>query len=111
MFRVWQALTIVLASVGMALSLASGAFWPTLVAMLALLTMHTTYWVWTHPINKIWLRDQDLRGPSARFFETSRDLAGRDWTELRDRLEYSHVVRAVLAAAALIALLVAALAP
>jgi hypothetical protein len=30
-----------------------------------------------------------------------------DWKELRDRWEYSHVVRAVLAVIALIALLVA----
>ena len=162
MFRFWQGLTILLVSVGMALSLAhvlefpgkrrlgreayfavqtiyypgftiggaagefggilatlillavtpfaSSAFWPTLVAALAMLSMHATYWVWTHPINKIWLRDRKLAGGGERFFATSRDLAGRDWTELRDRWEWSHVLRATFSTVALIALLIAGLA-
>lgn len=162
MFPFWQAFTLLLASIGMALSLAhalefpgkrrlgreayfavqtiyypgftiaggfgelgaivaalislaimpstSQAFFPTLIAVLALLAMHATYWVWTHPINKIWLHDQDLEGASKRFFATSRDLADRDWTVLRDRWEWSHVARAVCAIVAFVALLVAALA-
>ena len=163
MFRVWQALTIVLVSVGMALSLAhvlefpgkrrlgrdtyfavqtiyypgftiggafgefgaiiatlvllaatpfaARAFWPTLVAAVSLLTMHATYWVWTHPVNKIWMRDREVEGVGARFFAAGwGGLAGQDWTQLRDRWEYSHVARAVFAMVALIALLVAALA-
>ena len=163
MFRAWQALTIVLVSVGMALSLAhvlefpgkrrlgrdiyftvqtiyypgftiggafgefgaiiatlvllaatpfeTHAFWPTLVATLSMLTMHATYWVWTHPINKIWMRDREVEGVGARFFAAGwGGLAGQDWTQLRDRWEYSHVARAVFAMVALIALLVAILA-
>ena len=153
MFRFWQGLTILLVSVGMALSLAhvlefpgkrrlgreayfvvqtiycpgftvggplgefgailatlvllavtpfaSRGFWPTLVAALAMLSMHASYWVWTHPVNKIWLQDQKLEGAAQRFFATQRDLADRDWTELRDRF----------AMVALIALLMTGLAP
>ena len=76
--------------------------WLTSGALLALLAMHAVYWVLTHPVNNFWLRDVQLRGLSAGFF--SFGLAGRgnggqalDWTELRDRWEYSHVVRAGLA--------------
>ena len=89
---------------------ASRGFWPTLVAALAMLSMHATYWVWTHPVNKIWLKDQKLEAASEHFFATSRDLASHDWTELRDRWEWSHVLRAAFAMVALIALLVAGLA-
>ena len=90
---------------------ASRGFWPTLVAALAMLSMHATYWVWTHPVNKIWLQGQKLEGASQHFFATQRDLAERDWTELRDRWEWSHVLRASFATVALVALLMAGLAP
>jgi hypothetical protein len=73
--------------------------------------MHATYWVWTHRVNKIWLQSQELEGASERFVATRRDLASLDWTELRDRWEWSHVVRATFARAAFVALLIAALAP
>jgi len=90
---------------------ASRGFWPTLVGALAMLSMRATYWVWTHPANKIWLQDQKVGGAGERFFATGRDLARRDWTELRDRWEWSRVARASFAIVALIALLVAGLAP
>lgn len=86
------------------------AFLPTLVAAVVLPTMHATYWVWTHPVNKIWLRDRELEAPSERFFATSCDLADRHWTVLRDRWEWSHAARAAFAIIAFIALLAAALA-
>ncbi len=41
------------------------AFWSTLVAAVSLLTMHATYWVWTHPVNKIWMRDREVEGVGA----------------------------------------------
>ncbi|HET7911505.1 MAG TPA: DUF1772 domain-containing protein, partial [Pseudolabrys sp.] len=31
------------------------AFWLTLAAVVALILMHATYWVMTHPVNKFWL--------------------------------------------------------
>ena len=131
MFRLWQGLTILLVSVGIALSLAhvpefpgkrrlgreaclavqtiyyarftiGGAFGEfgailatlvllavtpvagrgfasTLVAALAMLLMHATYWVWTHPVNKIWLKDQKFQGQasaSSRRAEISRTGIG-----------------------------------
>ena len=93
----------------------SPAFSWTLFAFLALIAMHATYWTVTHPVNKFWLKDQDVRGLGATFFgigERGRDIAAQAdpdevWAKLRNRWEYSHVVRAAFAAAALLALLVA----
>jgi hypothetical protein len=77
-----------------------------------LLVMHGVYWIVTHPVNKIWLKDQDLKGAGKTFFEAGgarqKDRDGTDWQTLRDRWEYSHVVRAVLALASLIAVASAA---
>jgi hypothetical protein len=87
----------------------------TLIGFAALLVMHAVYWIMTHPVNSFGLKDQDLRGIGAGFFtfgSTRHDaLAEPDpddlWRRLRNRWEYSHVVRAVLAAVALLALIVA----
>jgi hypothetical protein len=58
-------------------------------------------------VNKVWLRDQNLSGAAPSFFRT-RALQGEsrnfDWRVLRDRWEYSHVARAVIALAAFILL-------
>jgi hypothetical protein len=87
-------------------------FWLTLTALVLLLVMHGVYWIVTHPVNKIWLKDQDLKGAGKTFFEAGgarqKDRDGTDWQTLRDRWEYSHVVRAVLALASLIAVASAA---
>jgi hypothetical protein len=102
----------------LALLLATGtrdpAFGWVLLAFLALLAMHAVYWLATHPTNKFWLKDQELRGLGAGFFalggggkaiaEANPDAI---WTALRNRWEYSHVARAALAAIALLALVVA----
>ena len=91
----------------------STPFWWTLTAFVALLAMHAVYWVVTHPINKYWLKDTHLQGWGEEFFAldpTKKGVAragSEGWKELRDRWEYSHAVRAVLAAIALIALTVA----
>lgn len=90
------------------------AFWWTLASFVALLTMHAVYWVVTHPVNKFWLRDTRLAGPGKDFFAldpmkkgTAAEGGSEGWKKLRDRWEYSHVLRAVLAAMAFIALTVA----
>jgi hypothetical protein len=88
---------------------ATTTFWLTLGALVPLLIMHVLYWVVTHPVNKIWLKDQQLQGAGAAFFGVGgKDAAGhvedQDWTALRDRWEYSHVARAVFAMLALMAL-------
>jgi Domain of unknown function (DUF1772) len=90
------------------------AFWLTLTAFVALLAMHAVYWVVTHPVNKFWLRDTRLEGLGGRFFAldpvkqgAASEEGSDDWRKLRDRWEYSHVARAVLAVIAFICLLVA----
>lgn len=79
----------------------NAAFWLTLSAFLALVAMHAAYWILTHPVNNFWLQDVKLEGFGSRFFSfdpLKRDADARtpDWTALRDRWEYSHVVRAGL---------------
>jgi preprotein translocase subunit SecE len=91
---------------------ASAAFWPTAVALLALAGMEVVYWTVTHPVNKVWLRGQTLGSFGSGFFSfaSRRGEENRtvEWTDLRDRWEYSHVVRAVLAVVSLIGLVIAA---
>ena len=94
----------------------SAEFTLTLVALVALLAMHAAYWIITHPVNKFWIRDQNLTGLGAGFFGVGK--RGRDtatnanpnevWRALRNRWEYSHVLRAALAGMALLCLIVAA---
>jgi hypothetical protein len=84
-------------------------FWLTLGALLALLAMHAAYWVLTHPVNNFWLKDFELKGLGFSFFSFDplnrpRRASGPDWKALRDRWEYSHVVRAVLGLVSLVLL-------
>jgi hypothetical protein len=81
----------------------------TLAALIALVAMHVAYWLFTHPVNKFWLEGQPLKGFGAGFFAfdpLARRAPGRsdgdDWQRLRDRWEYSHVLRAALAAVSLV---------
>lgn len=92
----------------------SAAFKWTLASFATLLATHITYWVLTHPVNNFWLKDSNLKGLSASFFGTSRDQHAAPkadeanvWKHFRNRWEFSHVVRAVLAMASLILLVVA----
>jgi hypothetical protein len=82
-------------------------FWLTAGALAALLAMHAAYWLLTHPVNNFWLRDTGLEGAGARFFSfgsPERVDAGDGWVTLRDRWEFSHVVRAILGMIGLILL-------
>lgn len=97
------------------LTIQDGArFWLVAAAFVAMLAMHAAYWLLTHPVNNFWLGDFDLKGASADFFAADplrRRLhtGPEDWIALRDRWEWSHVLRAGLGAAGL-ALLVTAVA-
>lgn len=89
-------------------------FWLTTAAAIALLVMHACYWFLTHPVNNFWLKDIHLKGIGAGFFSfgtlnRARSSGTAEWTELRDRWEYSHVARAVFGLISL-ALLITALA-
>jgi hypothetical protein len=85
-------------------------FWLTLAALAGLIGVSAVYWLVTHPVNKFWLEGQELSRAGSSFFSFG---AGTDktrrpaWTELRDRWEYSHVARAVLAFASFTALIIA----
>lgn len=85
-------------------------FWLTVTALTGLIGMQAVYWVVTHPVNKFWLREEALHGAGARFFAVGKanpDESTSNWTALRDRWEYSHVARAVLAVVSLTALVTA----
>lgn len=84
------------------------SFWLTAVAVAGLLLAHAIYWVVTHPVNKVWLKDEKLDKSGGAFFAAGGATATGDWTALRDRWEWSHVARAVLAMASLVALVIAA---
>lgn len=91
----------------------SAAFGWTVAGFVALAINHATYWIVTHPVNKFWLKDQDLGRIGSGFFGFApvmqQQLADSEtlWLRVRDRWEYSHVARAILSAAGLIALAVA----
>jgi hypothetical protein len=86
----------------------------TIAAFVALLAMHLAYWVVTHPVNKLWLRGQELTGFAGGFirFDPARRsepaAAGDDdWIVYRRRWEYSHVLRAALAGCSFVCLVIA----
>lgn len=74
-----------------------------LAAFALLVATHALYWMLTAPVNKVWLKDQELTGGARRFFDAGADArTNGDWTALRDRWERSHVYRAVTASAAFV---------
>lgn len=83
-------------------------FWLTVAAFAGLGLAHAIYWVVTHPVNKVWVKDEKLSKSGGTFFAAGNATATGDWTELRDRWEWSHVARAVLGVLSLVALVVAA---
>ena len=90
----------------------SAAFWLTASAFVVLLVMHAAYWLVTHPVNNFWLKDVELKGAGSGFFSFdpfnwNRDSGRSDWTQLRDRWEYSHLLRAALGLIALVLLVTA----
>jgi hypothetical protein len=84
-------------------------FWLTAGALVAAVATHVLYWTLTAPVNKVWLKDEELSASAQRFFGASTgggvDDAG--WTVLRDRWERSHVYRAVTAMAAFVLVVIA----
>jgi hypothetical protein len=92
----------------------SGSFWLMLVALLGLVGMQATYWVLTHAVNRVWLKGEKLSGFGSGFFTVgAKSRQGRrehtpepDWTELRDRWEYSHVIRAGFAFVSFLAMII-----
>jgi hypothetical protein len=76
--------------------------------------MHAAYWVFTHPLNKFWMKGHTLTGFSGGFIswdpmkrETPDGSPEDDWKRIRRRWEYSHVLRAVLAGIGFVSLVIA----
>jgi hypothetical protein len=80
------------------------AFVLSLAALLLLLAMHAVYWIVTAPVNKVWLKGEQLSKAGSTFFRMNKgggQPQTAEWTSLRDRWERSHIARAVLVTAAL----------
>ncbi|HLK25676.1 MAG TPA: hypothetical protein VKT30_13555 [Caulobacteraceae bacterium] len=79
----------------------SPAFWWVSASMAGLFGMNVSYWLMARPANKVWLNPQALNRATAAEREAGgpwgRAPAGFDFRRLRDRWEWSHVVRAGLA--------------
>jgi|SRR5688572_10359366 hypothetical protein len=83
----------------------STAFVLSLSALAALVILEAIFWIFIQPVNKVWLADQKLGAAGNAFFRTeNRPSSSADWTTLRNRWEYSHLVRGVLATVALMLL-------
>src|SRR5438552_2102026 len=89
------------------------AFAWTLVAFGSLLAMHLVFWTVTQPVNRHWLAGLQLSGAARTFFSASQNrstyqnTANDQWERLRNRWEYSHIVRAVLAVISLVSMTIA----
>jgi Domain of unknown function (DUF1772) len=93
----------------------SADFWLTLLALLGLIGVQGVYWLFTHPVNNFWLQGEKLSSLGSGFFSLGSaskrvrhsETRPVEWTDLRDRWEYSHVARAGLAVLSFIALVIA----
>src|SRR5947199_291918 len=52
----------------------SQAFWWTFAGLIGLVAMHVVYWTLTHPVNKFWTKDLNLKGVSGGFFAVGQRL-------------------------------------
>jgi Domain of unknown function (DUF1772) len=89
-------------------------FWWAFAAFIAIVLMHAVFWLVTQPANKFWLRNANVTSAGVRFFGLERadrsadvEKSEAEWKAIRSRWEYSHMVRAVLACIAVIALAMA----
>jgi hypothetical protein len=105
--------TILTCALLVLMPLRTSAFWFTLLALLGLVGMQAVYWISTHPVNRYWLQGQTLSRSGSRFFSaggiegTEADPSAENWKSLRNRWEYSHVMRAVLALLSFVSLVTA----
>jgi hypothetical protein len=84
----------------------NASFWLVLSAFLGMLAMNLIYWIAVHPVNKHWMQGQSVGTAGAAFFGAGPSGAAPKWTALRDRWEYAHVARAILASVSLLALVI-----
>src|SRR3569833_26167 len=78
----------------------STRFWLIAGALLAAALTHVLYWWRTAPINKVWLRNEELSPAAERLFGRDPQAnTNTDWQKLRARWEHSHILRAVTSGA------------
>ena len=101
--------TIAVAALLLLAPLNGTQFWLVVAALLGMIGVMAIFWLVTQPVNKVWTKDMTMGALGSGFFETGTGSADKavDWTELRDRWEWSHVARAALATASFICLLAA----
>lgn len=89
------------------------AFWLTSAAVLGMVGMQIVFWIYTQPTNRFWLESVKLGNIGAVFFavgptgQSGTENSTVDWRRLRDRWEYSHIVRAGLVFLSFLLLLLA----
>jgi len=101
---------LMLAALMLMFPLGGPAFWLTAAALTCLIAMQAIFWGLTQPVNRYWVKDLELEKAGSRFFAVDPfrlSSAQPDWTYLRDRWEFSHVLRAVFGVASLILLVTA----
>jgi hypothetical protein len=69
-------------------------FWLVAGSLVAFVTVQVIFWFMTQPVNRYWLQNTELSRAATRFFDTGSATAG-EWTDMRDRWERSHVLRAI----------------
>jgi hypothetical protein len=91
----------------------ASAFWWTVIAFVGVVVMHAIFWLVTQPVNRYWLKNQRLGNLGQRFFSPTQGVApdpeNQNWVRLRDRWEYSHLVRAICSVVAFVAVIIAVL--
>lgn len=91
----------------------SSSFWWGLAGFVAMAAMHVVFWTVTQPVNRHWLAGLRMTGVGRQFFRMNREQAEANtevpnqWERLRDKWEYSHVIRAGFAAIGLISVTLA----
>lgn len=104
-----------LATLGLLLATPKGPqFWFIFTALCGVAGTQAAFWLVTQPTNRVWLRNQQLGDAGARFFsfdqlkqQPEENNVSSEWRRLRDRWEYSHVIRAGLSVIALTSIVIA----
>jgi hypothetical protein len=91
----------------------TAGFWLTCAAVLGMIGMQIVFWIYTQPVNKLWLQGTQINNLATGFFalrsggQASTQDDGADWRRLRDRWEFSHMARAALVFLSFLSLLLA----
>lgn len=88
---------VILAALAMLVFAPASQFWMIAGALAAFVTVQAIFWIMTQPVNKYWLHNTELSRAATQFFESGSAAKAADWTEMRDRWERSHVLRAIAA--------------